>query len=48
VDEQLNVLTECKVRYICNSYYIVMYELCKAQFNSLRISVDVYCLMMAL
>jgi hypothetical protein len=25
-----------------------MYELCKTQFNSLRIFVDVYCLKMAL
>jgi hypothetical protein len=42
----MNVLTE--YYYISNSYYIVMYELRKAQFSSLEIFVDVYCLMMAL
>jgi hypothetical protein len=38
----------CEVRYIGDNCYVIVYEFIKTQFNSLRTTVNVYCLMMAL
>jgi hypothetical protein len=50
IQMKVELLTECKLRYITNSCYtrIIMYESYKAQFNSLKMFVNVYSLMMAL